>query len=56
MNEPIFRGATPEENAKMRQYFNTLPTYVQETIYQSGVQVASVEELQKCGENMTQAN
>ena len=56
MNEPIFCGATPEENAKMQQYFNSMHTYEQETIFQSGTKVATVEELRKCAENMTKNN
>lgn len=56
MNEKMFCGRSAEENAKMQQYFNSLPAYVQETIHQSGVTLSSVDELKKCAEHMTHAN
>lgn len=32
----------------MKQYFDTLPTSVQETIIQSGMEVNSLEQLKQC--------
>lgn len=52
MNEPIFGGSTTEENLRMQQYFNTLPAYVQETLYQSGMMLSNIEELQSYAETM----
>lgn len=53
MDSKLFCNASSEEQARMQQYFHTLPAYVQETIHQSGIMVSSLAELQKCAENMT---
>lgn len=37
----------------MQQYFNGLPTYVQESIKQSGVQLYTLAQLQKMADNLT---
>jgi len=55
MNDLIFRGTTPEANAQMRSYFDTLPPFVQETVQQCGISFATLSELEKCARNMTQA-
>lgn len=54
MNDVIFCGNTPEDNMRMREYFNSLPAYVQETVQQCGIEFCTVEELKKCAQNMTQ--
>lgn len=53
MEKPLFCGKDTEETLRMQQYFDTLPAYVQETLYQSGVSVSTKEELMRCAENMT---
>lgn len=53
-NEVMFCGNTPDENKEMRQFFNTLPAYVRETVCQCGVEFRTVEELRKCAHNMTE--
>lgn len=35
-------------STEMRQYFNKLPKVVQESIMQSGVEIASLADLQNC--------
>ncbi|BCI60273.1 hypothetical protein [Solibaculum mannosilyticum] len=40
------------ENSAMQQYFMSLPTYIQETIKQSGAQITTQEELRQCAENL----
>ena len=50
-NSPCQKKSAPfQDDAELRQYFNTLPTSVQETLVQSGVQVQDVQELQQCVE------
>ena len=44
------------QDPAMKQYFDTLPTSVQETIVQSGVEVNSVEQLKQCAEHFMQKN
>ena len=44
------------QDPAMKQYFDTLPTSVQETIVQSGVEVNSVEQLKQCAEHFLQKN
>ena len=40
-------------NPEMKQYFESLPPYVQETMRQSsGSQITSLEQLQKTAENL----
>lgn len=56
MNDTIFHGATPEDNAQMQQYFSTLPPYIQESIYQSGIPMNSLEELKSCARHMTEGS
>lgn len=41
------------QDPAMKQYFDTLPTSVQETIVQSGVEVNSVEQLKQCAEHFS---
>lgn len=53
MEKPLFCGKDTEETLRMQQYFDTLPAYVQETLYQSGARVSTKEELMRCAENMT---
>ena len=53
MEKPLVCGKDTEETLRMQQYFDTLPAYVQETLYQSGVSVSTKEELMRCAENMT---
>ena len=55
MSGDTFCGATPEENAKMRQYFNSLPPYIQETIRQSGIDIKSLDELESCAKHMSES-
>ncbi len=45
-NDPI------KDNPQMKQYFNSLPAYVQESIKQSGIEVRTLEDLRSCAENM----
>lgn len=40
------------QNDAMRQYFDTLPPYVQETITQVGPKLATLEELKACAEKL----
>ena len=42
----------PEQN-QMQQYFNQLPSYIQENIEQSGIKIQSMEQLKNCAENLT---
>lgn len=35
-------------NPEIKQYMNTLPAFVQESIRQSGLQVTSKEQLEQC--------
>ena len=39
-----------KETLDSNHYFKTLPTYVQETIKQSGIDIKSEEDLRKCAE------
>ena len=39
-------------NPEMKQYFNTLPEFVQETITQSGAQMDTLRDLKSCAENL----
>lgn len=41
----------PQEAEKMQQYFNTLPTNLQETIKQSGIELHNEQELKNCAEH-----
>lgn len=41
-----------ENDPAMQQYFNALPPYVQENIKQAGTDICSLEELQRCAENL----
>ena len=42
-------------SSEIQKHFYTLPAFVQETIMQSGVQVQSVEQLDKLAEDITRA-
>lgn len=44
----------PMQDPAMKQYFDTLPTSVQETIIQSGMEVNSLEQLKQCAEHFMQ--
>lgn len=35
MEKPLFCGKDTEETLRMQQYFDTLPAYVQETLYKA---------------------
>lgn len=39
-----------KNNAELCQFFDSLPSYVQETIMQSGVEIQSLEQLKKIAE------
>ncbi|MDQ5983787.1 MAG: hypothetical protein RUMPE_00815 [Eubacteriales bacterium SKADARSKE-1] len=41
-----------KEDLENNQYFKSLPSYVQETIKQSGITIGSEEELKKCAEKL----
>lgn len=56
VKEGMFCGKDAAENARMEQYFATLPAYVQETLHQSGTQVCSMEELKQCAQTMTKSS
>ncbi len=40
------------QNIDSNQYFQTLPTFVQETIKQGGPEIKSEEDLRRCAENL----
>lgn len=40
------------ENPDLQKYFHSLPVSVQENIMQSGVQITSLKQLQKCAETL----
>lgn len=42
-----------ENNPQIKQSFETLPAFVQETVKQSGVQIQSVQQLEQCAQNLT---
>lgn len=44
------------ESIDSNAYFQTLPTYVKESIKQSGVHFASEEELRDCAEKLMKNN
>lgn len=46
----------PMQDPAMKQYFDTLPKNVQETIVQSGVEVSSLEQLKQCAQHFMQKN
>ena len=39
------------EQSQMQQYFNQLPSYIQENIEQSGIKIQSMEQLKNCAES-----
>lgn len=43
------------QNPQLKQEFDALPAYIQESIKQSGVDICTVEELRSCAENMMSA-
>ncbi len=43
---------TFKETLDSNRYFQTLPTYVQETIKQSGIDINSEEDLRRCAEKL----
>ena len=43
------------QNPQLKQEFDALPAYIQESIKQSGVDICTVEELRCCAENMMSA-
>ena len=51
MNKSSFK-----ENLENNQYFQSLPSYVQETIKQSGITIDSEEELRRCAEKLMKEN
>ncbi len=50
----LFASRSPEEIRNMRNYFKTLPPYVQENFMQSGLQLHSEEEMRACAEKLMQ--
>lgn len=44
------------QNPEIKQYMNTLPSFVQECIHQSGIQIVSKEQLQQCVNAIMQKN
>ena len=46
----------PTQEPAMKQYFDTLPVSVQETIMQSGVEVNSLDQLKQCAQHFMQKN
>lgn len=55
---PLLRGREPQwlQNADMRSCFDGLPPFVQENIMQSSRSFFSVEELQRCAQNLQQGS
>ena len=51
-NDPYIVAKAFKENIESNRYFQTLPTHVQETIKQSGIDIHSEEELRKCAEKL----
>lgn len=50
-------NSKPEfQDESTREYFESLPTSVQETIIQSGVEIKSKEHLQELADNYSQNN
>lgn len=45
-------SGTPNENERMQTYFNSLPTYIQETMKQSGVDMHTEAQLRQCAAAM----
>lgn len=43
-------------SADMQQYFSTLPTFIKESIEQSGVKFETVQELRAFVSNLTKSN
>ncbi|MCI8623445.1 MAG: hypothetical protein HFG26_07250 [Provencibacterium sp.] len=41
-----------ENDPAMKQYFDSLPPYVQENIKQAGSDICSLEELKSCAQNL----
>lgn len=42
-----------ENDPQIKQSFETLPAFVQETVKQSGVQIQSAQQLEQCAQNLT---
>ncbi len=40
------------QDPEIQQYFQSLPPYIQETIYQSGVEITSKQQLQQCADGL----
>ena len=49
-----FKNRTDEAAIQMQQYFSQLPSSVQESIMQSGVQIESMQDLERCARNFLQ--
>ncbi len=45
-----------KNNQEIKQYMNTLPSFIQETIHQSGVQIVSKQQLEQCVGNIMKKN
>ena len=43
-------------NSQMKEYFNTLPAIVQETIKQTDIKLNDVNDLKICAENLMRGN
>lgn len=51
MNKSNFK-----ENLEKNKYFQSLPSYAQETIKQSGIPINSEEDLRRCAEKLMKEN
>lgn len=40
------------QNPEVKQYMNSLPAFIQESIHQSGVQIVSKQQLEQCVNNI----
>lgn len=41
-----------QQDPQMKQYFDSLPAYVQENIMQTGVELCNMDQLRSCAENL----
>ncbi len=41
-----------ENSPEIKQYFDSLPAFIQETVMQSGVQIETEEQLRQCAEKL----
>lgn len=45
-----------ENNPQIKQSFENLPTFIQETVKQTGVQIQSAQQLDQCAQNLMKKN